>query len=390
MKIGLLGHGTIGVGVDHIVKTLPDMEVTKILSLIVDEEMEGRTASDINDIIGDPSIDTVVEVMGGIHPAYEFITDAMRAKKNVVTANKAVVASFYRELAALAKKEGVSFRATACAGGGIPWLTALEQKNRTDEIERIFGIMNGTTNYVLSRMEEGFGPEGRPRECPVRLEEVLKEAQDLGYAERDPAADIDGFDVRRKLAISVNIAFGVVIDEEKVPTFGIRNILPEDLEKALSRGCAIRLIAEAWPEEEDIACLVMPCLVPKDSPEANVRSNFNLFTLCGKRTGTFKFYGQGAGRYPTAGNVVSDLMDIREKHPGFYTDSFRSALVTSGTKEARFYVRTDEPDDYLRSVAEESASAGVITKPVPCQEFIGWAERKRKEDETIFIAKVLE
>ena len=125
MKIGLLGHGTIGAGVDHIVRMLPGMEVTKILSLVIDDEMAGRTAADINDIVSDPEIDTVVEVMGGIHPAYEFLTAAMNAGKNVVTANKAVVAAYYRELTALAKARGVSFRATASVGGGIPWLSSI-------------------------------------------------------------------------------------------------------------------------------------------------------------------------------------------------------------------------------------------------------------------------
>ncbi|MBP5224714.1 MAG: homoserine dehydrogenase [Lachnospiraceae bacterium] len=397
MKIGLLGHGTIGVGVDHIVKTVDGMEVTKILSLIVDDEMTGRTAADIGDITGDPEIDTVVEVMGGVHPAYEFITAAMKAGKNVVTANKAVVAAYYRELTTLAKEQGVSFRATACAGGGIPWLTEVERKNRTDEIVRIYGIMNGTTNYILSRMEDCFDPEGRPKAEPVRLEQVLKEAQELGYAERDPAADIDGYDVRRKVAISANVAYGVVIDEEQVPTFGIRTILPEDIAQAVKKGRTVRLIAEAARDGEGIAACVMPCLVRKDSPEAGVRSNFNLFTLCGKQTGTFKFYGQGAGRYPTAGNIAADLKDIELYHPGFYTDSFVSAGVTLGSGEARFYVRTAAPDDYLRSVAAEAScekenvpAAGVYTRPVPTAEFLKWALEKQKTDETVFIAKVIE
>ena len=176
MKIGLLGHGTIGTGVDHIVKGRDDMEVTKILSLIIDAEMQGRTARDIDDITEDPEIDTVVEVMGGIHPAYEFIVKAMKAGKNVTTANKAVVAAYYDEFVRLAKECGVVFRCTAAVGGGIPWLTSIEKAKHTDCIENISGIMNGTTNYILSSMEAGLNPDGTPNENAVSFAEVLKEA----------------------------------------------------------------------------------------------------------------------------------------------------------------------------------------------------------------------
>lgn len=176
MVIGLLGHGTIGVGVDHIAAKIPGMKVKKILSLIVDSEMEGRTAEGIDDICNDPEIDTVVEVMGGVHPAYEFLSQAAKAGKNIVTANKAVVAAYYKELNALCKEHGVSFRATASVGGGIPWLTSIEKAKHTDCIENISGIMNGTTNYILSSMEAGLNPDGTPNENAVSFAEVLKEA----------------------------------------------------------------------------------------------------------------------------------------------------------------------------------------------------------------------
>ena len=389
MKIGLLGHGTIGIGVDHLVKTMNGMEVTKILSLVTDDEMAGREASGIDEIVGDPEIDTVVEVMGGIHPAYEFITAAMKEKKNVVTANKAVVAACYRELNALAKENGVSFRATASVGGGIPWLTALEKKRCVDEIAGLYGIMNGTTNYILSTMEESVDGIGALKAQAVTFEEALKRAQELGYAEKDPTADIDGFDVRRKVTISANVAYGVVLDEESVPTFGIRTVCLSDLQEALRKNCTVRLIAEAKREEGGIAAAVFPAFVKKDSEEGNVRANFNLFTLCGKCTGEFKFYGQGAGRYPTAGNVVSDLEDIRQRHPGFYTDEFADAKVVYDSSEAVYYVRTGKPDRFLKeNTAETAANGAVFTKPLAGDVFLPWALEKRKEDPDFFAAKI--
>ena len=389
MKIGLLGHGTIGIGVDHIVKTVPGMEVKKILSLIVDDEMAGRTASGIDDILNDSEIDTVVEVMGGIHPAYEFLSAAINAGKNIVTANKAVVAAYYRELNALAKAKGVSFRATAAVGGGIPWLTSIESKNRIDRIVSLSGIMNGTTNYILSTMEDSILRDGTVKEGAPSFEDVLKRAQELGYAEKDPTADIDGYDVRRKVTISANAAFGVVLDEETVPTFGIRNVKLSDLKAADEKGAVIRLVAEAARDGEDVCAAVMPCFVKKTDMEANVRENYNLFTLTGECTGVFKFYGQGAGRYPTAGNVVSDLRDILEKHPGFYTEDFRDAKVSCGSEEACYYVRTKEQDDYLLSVTAEEKDGAVFTKKVKSEELIPWALEKQKRDKSFFIARVM-
>ena len=191
MKAALLGHGTIGVGVDRIAAALPEIDIVRVLALETDDEILGRHTYDADDILNDPEIDTVIEVMGGIHPAWEFLSRAMEAGKNVVTANKAVVAAYYRELVALSLEKKVAFRCTAAVGGGIPWLVNLSREKQGDCITKIGGIMNGTTNYILSKMDH----EG------ADFSEALKEAQRLGYAEKDPSADIDGDDVRRKLAL---------------------------------------------------------------------------------------------------------------------------------------------------------------------------------------------
>lgn len=389
MKIALLGHGTIGAGVDHIVKDLPDMEVTKILSLVVDAEMEGRTAKSIDDIVSDPEIDTVVEVMGGVHPAYEFIEKAMKAGKNVVTANKAVLAAYYRELTALSKETGVSFRATASVGGGIPWLTSMERLKRTDAVSGFYGIMNGTTNYMLTGMEESLKD---PDKAPVSYEEVLSKAQALGYAEKDPTSDVDGLDVRRKVAISANVAFDLVLSEEEIPTFGIRNVKPSDFTEAGKLGASIRLIGSASEDPDDpssVHASVLPHFVPENGVEAGTIRNFNVFTLVLKRAGALKFYGQGAGRYPTANNVVQDLKDILLSRPGFYTDLFREGKVKAGTKEARFYLRSETPSAYFRSIAARTLSNGaILTKPVPEGEAVAQAMDLRNRDASLFFAKI--
>jgi len=327
MKIGLLGHGTIGVGVDHITAKQPDMEVTRILSLVIDDEMRTRAAADVSEIINDPEIDTVVEVMGGVHPAYEFLSAAISAGKNAVTANKAVVAAYYKELSELAAEKGVFFRYTAAVGGGIPWLTSLSRSARVDTIKSVSGIMNGTTNYILTLMEGGES-----------FDAALKKAQELGFAEADPTADIDGLDVRRKIAISACVAYGALVDEEEIPTLGIRYITSEDINYAKETGKSIKLMAFAKKEEE-LSAYVLPVILPADAPEANVSSNFNMISLNGEFLGDLKFYGQGAGRYPTAANVVQDLADIIADSVVPYQNNFAPASVSGGDKEMKFYIR---------------------------------------------------
>ena len=385
MKIGLLGHGTIGTGVDHIVKGRDDMEVTRILSLIIDAEMQGRTARDIDDITEDPEIDTVVEVMGGIHPAYEFIVKAMKAGKNVTTANKAVVAAYYDEFVRLAKECGVVFRCTAAVGGGIPWLINLERAGRVDPIDEVGGIMNGTTNFIMNAMKEENAD----------FADTLKKAQALGFAEADPSADIDGLDIRRKLNISANIAFGAEIPEESIDTFGIRNVKDADIEYAKVSQKVLKLIACGKKQEDGrIAAFVEPTLLKTMDPKASVPSNYNLVYYHAKNGGMQSFIGEGAGRYPTAYNVVQDLCDILYVKPGFYTDSFVPAVPDNSTVRHSYYVRTAVPDEYLKSITELSGTVDgfdfAVTKPVPVREMHAWAKEQIKKDPALFFAGITE
>ncbi|MBO4410986.1 MAG: homoserine dehydrogenase [Lachnospiraceae bacterium] len=352
MKIGLLGHGTIGVGVDRIIASVPGLEVSKILSLVLDEEMKGRAAASPDDILLDPEIDTVVEVMGGVELAFSFLKKAMEQGKNVVTANKAVVAAHYEELAFLAKKQGVSFRATASVGGSIPWLVNLERSLRVGKILSIEGIMNGTTNYILNAMT---------REN-LSFETALRAASEAGYAEKDPSADIDGLDVRRKLLISANVAFSTVLREEEIPTFGIRHIDRSDIEFAASRDRTIKLTAFAKRNADgSVQAFVIPRFVRNDRVESCIGANYNMITYEGSFSGRQTFIGEGAGRFPTAYNVVEDLLDIRDSHPGFYQTVFTPAVPDNAPALLKFYLRvgskrtlSEQPVSFAEAAAQAS------------------------------------
>ena len=269
MNIGLLGFGVVGGGVWELCAGREDIRVARVLLRSAKAGLpEDVCTFDVNDILNDDAIDTVVEVMGGLHPAYEYITAAMERGKHVVTANKALVAAYYGELTALAAKQGVALRCTAAVGGGIPWLTNLERVKRLDTVCAVGGIMNGTTNFIMDAMHR----------APVDFPAILKEAQELGYAEADPSADIDGDDIRRKLCISANVAFDVLLDETAIPTFGIRTVTASDIAAFQHHGFVCKLLARAERAEDGVCAYVEPTLVAANDLEAAVPANYNLIT----------------------------------------------------------------------------------------------------------------
>ena len=235
MNIGLLGFGVVGGGVLELTQSRSDLTVSRVLLRSPKPGLpEGLATYDFNDILCDERIDTVVEVMGGLHPAYEYVTAAMERGKHVVTANKALVAAYYGELTALAAKQGVALRCTAAVGGGIPWLTNLERVKRLDTVCAVGGIMNGTTNFIMDAMHR----------APVDFPAILKEAQELGYAEtKDPGDDVDGRDACRKIAILASLACGHHVYPDNIPTRGIRDITVADIKAAEKLDSAIKLIA---------------------------------------------------------------------------------------------------------------------------------------------------
>ena len=367
MKIGLLGFGVVGRGVYEITCARDDMQVTKVLCLEDIQLPDAEAVKDYKQILEDDSIDTVVEAMGGLHPAYEFVRAAIEAGKNVVTSNKALVCTFYDELLPLAESKGVKFRSTAAVGGGIGWLSELERSRRVQKINSVGGIMNGTCNYILDNMTR----QG------LNYDDVLKQAQKLGYAEANPSTDVDGIDTWHKVILSSNISFGVSLDKETVPVAGIRNIKAEDVENFKSHGLVCKLISTGKRTENGYSAYVQPTLVKEGEPEAAVPMNYNLITFVGETSDRMSFYGQGAGRYPTAYNVVQDLVDVLAGK-GFYAP-YGGKVAADNSEKLTWYVR----GGWNGETAENWGNA-VITKEIAVDEMHAWL----KENPEAFVAAV--
>ncbi len=365
MKIGLLGFGVVGRGVYEITASRDDMQVTKVLCLEDIHLPDAEAVHNIKDIVEDASIDTVVEAMGGLHPAYEFVRAAIEAGKNVVTSNKALVCTFYDELLPLAAEKGVAFRSTAAVGGGIGWLSELERARRVQKINQVGGIMNGTCNYILDNMTR----------LGLNYDDVLKQAQALGYAEANPSTDVDGIDTWHKVILSSNIAFGVTVDKSTVPVAGIRNIKAEDVDAFKAHGLVCKLISTGKRVGEGCSIYVQPTLVKEGEPEAAVPMNYNLITFIGDTSDRMSFFGQGAGRYPTAYNVVQDLVDVL-CGKGFYAP-YGESVAADNSEKLTWYVR----GSWTGSVKETWGNA-VVTEPVSVADMHKWV----KENGDAFVA----
>ncbi len=330
MNIALLGFGTVGSAFYALAQNRRDLTVTAVLSRRARPELSCTVTADFDEILRDKSIDTVVEVMGGLSPAYEYITAAMRAGKNVVTANKQLMCAYYDELLDLAKECGVKLRCTAAAGGGIPWLTSLARVVKMDTVFAVEGILNGTTNYMLSAMTS----QG------ANYQNILQEAQRLGYAEADPTADVEGYDARRKIVLSANLAFGVSVCEEDIPCVGISRITDEDIADMAKEGLTFKLIAHAEKSGDRVAAFVTPTLFPVTSPEAHTDGTGNLVTLYAKKIGKQSFSGAGAGGYPTGSNVLYDCIALREETALYYTDAHKPCALDLSQAMYRWYIRS--------------------------------------------------
>lgn len=354
MKIGLLGCGTVGSGVVEIIEKLKcDLEISRILVKNPDDIKDARYTCSFDEIVNDPSIDTIVEVMGGIHPAYEYILEALNRGKNVVSANKAVIAAYFKEFCEAAEKNHCYFLIEASTGGGIPWIKNLQRYARIDDIFEITGIFNGTTNYILDQMHKSGAD----------FDAVLKEAQKLGYAEYDPSADIDGIDVQNKAILSAGIAHGSYIYKEEVPVYGIRDITSADIDTFHLKKKVCKLLATIRCIDQQLAIYVEPTLLNEHSLEANVPDNFNICCLSGATIGDLKFYGQGAGKLPTANAIVQDLLDIVTGEAKHYTIQLNQAMpVNNDLDKHAYYVHTDKPSEVLKdiSISHETNADGVF------------------------------
>ncbi len=310
INIAILGHGVVGSGVAEVLhrnhqhiahKAGEEIHLKRILDLrtFPDLPYADRFTTVFDDILHDPDIRIVVETMGGLHPAYDFVKASLLAGKSVVTSNKELVAAKGDELLAIAKKNNLNFLFEASVGGGIPIIRPLDQCLAANEVYEIAGILNGTTNFMLTRMvQDGMS-----------FDEALALAQSLGYAERDPSADVDGHDACRKICILASLAFGKHVYPEQVYTEGIRHISSVDVAYAAAHGCVIKLIGRVIRAEEQLHCMVAPMLVPNSSLLSDVSDVFNAIMVRGDAIGDVVFYGRGAGKLPTASAVVADVID---------------------------------------------------------------------------------
>ena len=348
VKIAVLGYGTVGSGV---VKVIDDnnkevaascgeeIEVKYILDLrdFPGDKHEAQVVHDFNVILQDPEVKVICETMGGLEPAFTFEKQALEAGKSVCTSNKELVAAHGPELVELAKKNNVSYLFEASVGGGIPVLKSLNDSLKHEKIDSIMGILNGTTNYILTKMEkEGTG-----------FATVLKRAQEKGYAERNPEADIEGHDACRKIAILASLMSGEYVSYEDIYTEGITKITIEDFEYARKLGMTIKLIGSCKKNDNGFFTIVAPFLVPTDNILASVNNVFNAITVHGNMLGDVMFYGKGAGKEATASAVVADVVDIVkhiDKHIAVNMNNKKAQLSPKDNAVRRFLVRVADSE----------------------------------------------
>lgn len=310
IKVGILGYGTVGSGTHEILirnhdliqkRTGVSVEVVRILRR---KPSDSHLFTDDPDVIlNDPDIDLIVEVIGGIEPAASFMLTAMKNGKHVVTANKAAVAANYKVLTETAEENGVDFLFEAAVAGGIPVLTAIQNPLQGNNFLEVMGILNGTTNYILTKMTE----DG------ASYADVLKDAQEKGFAEADPTADVEGLDAANKLSILIALLFDKYIAPSDIPTTGISKITADDIKSAASEGCKIKLIGHAYLEDGEVKASVAPERLPLSHPLSDVSNEFNAVYVTGDMVGELMFYGRGAGALPTGSAVVGDIINVAKK-----------------------------------------------------------------------------
>ena len=370
VKVGIVGLGVVGTGTLKILlnerKSIHDktnvwIDVKKACDININRDLgfefdKNILTTNYKEIIEDPEISIVVELIGGYGIAREVIMNAIRAKKNVVTANKALVAKYSKEIFAEAKANGVKVFYEASVGGGIPIITPLQESLAANNIKSLKGIVNGTANYILTQMTE----KG------LDFKDVLKKAQELGYAEADPTFDIEGIDSAHKITILASLAYGGYIDFDKVHVEGITKITKEDIKFAQEFGYNIKLLASADRNENGIDIRVQPTLIEKSELLASVNDVFNAIEVTGDYVGKTLFYGRGAGMLPTGSAVAADIIKLAsedKRHKGDYHYNIENELKLRDTNEAvsKYYVRLSVTDKtgMLAFIAEKFAANGV-------------------------------
>lgn len=346
-KIAVLGYGTVGSGVVDLMEMNADtiavnagepIEVKYIVDIrdFSKDKNASKFVKDFSVIENDPEVSVVVETIGGTNPAYDFTKRALLAGKSVVTSNKELVATYGAELLAIAREKNVNYLFEASVGGGIPVIRPIAQCLAANKIDEIYGILNGTTNYILTRMIK----------AGLTFEKALSEAQELGYAERDPSADIEGHDACRKICILASLAFGKHIYPKYIKTEGITKVTLDDVRLAGKAGKVIRLLGRTkLSDDGKVFAYVGPHLVDKSSPIASVEDVFNGIMVHGNMVGSTMFYGPGAGKYPTASAVSADVIDaVKHLHARKYLtweDASEEVCADMSEFVSKYYVRID-------------------------------------------------
>lgn len=388
-QIAVMGHGVVGSGVvevllknhDSIVKRAGDgIELKYILDL---KEFPGLPYSekfikDFEIIVNDPSVTVVAEVMGGLHPAYDFVKRCLQAGKSVVTSNKELVAAKGGELLSIAREKNVNFLFEASVGGGIPIIRPISQCLAANDIIEIQGILNGTTNFILTKMIKD----------DMSFEDSLALAQQLGYAENDPSADVDGHDACRKICILASLAFGHHVYPAQVHTEGISKVTRLDVAYAASCGSVIKLIGQAKKISNDkIYCIVCPMVVGAESQLSTVDDVFNAIMVRGDATGDVMFYGKGAGKLPTASAVVADIIDcvkhIKARKYLYWDEGSPDYVTDYLDGETALYVRVKvaESDAAIRAVRQEFGPVNFLScDTAPAQELAFLTPKGKERD----------
>lgn len=363
ISIAVLGYGTVGSGVVEVLEKNKDVinqragdeiSVKYVLDLrdFPGDLIQEKIVHDIDVIINDPEVQIVVEVMGGVEPAYTFVKRCLEAGKSVATSNKALVAKHGATLLSIAREREINFLFEASVGGGIPIIRALNSSLTADRIEEITGILNGTTNYMLTKMfYEG-----------AQYDEVLKEAQDNGFAERNPEADVEGYDACRKIAILSSLISGHQVDFEDIYTEGITQITKEDMMYAKEMKMTIKLLASSKRDGDHLHAIVAPALLGNEHPLYSVNGVFNAVFVNGNMLGDAMFYGSGAGKLPTASAVVADVVDeAKHLHRNIMTmwKNEKLELLPIEDTEKRFFVRISGDEKMRRE--ETEAAFGAVT-----------------------------
>ena len=397
MKIGLIGFGNIGKGVEELVfkqraciKKRFGQDLS-IHSILIKDASKKREAFDKNiiftdrfeDLLENEEIEALVEVTATKEEAFDYISRGLRKGKHIITANKAVVSKYFEEISALADQVGKGFLYEASVGGGVHIIKSIHEDLHLNELKYVRGILNGTCNFILSKLED----EG------LDYAEVLKEAQDLGYAEPDPSADVDGIDTQRKTRILSSLIMGGKVDEGSIDAFGISGISGKDIKIFKEKSLSVKLIGEGLIEEGKYFATVMPTLFPKGAIFSNIKAATNMISYYGNNIGEVSFVGPGAGRYPTADALMRDIVDAMQ---GSYIAGDplggEKIEISNGQLSAVYYLRVPKAlEEKALDLADEKYDLGddiaIFTKEMRLEAVLDLIKGLKKED--FFLAKLL-